>query len=490
MAMIDYKIVKQRVQEGGLLVDIRSYHEYMVDIIPGAIHVSEFLINNDKYIQHKSIMIYCENANRTGKAHSFFVDLFDDANCLLGGIKEWRNNGQKTIVPPKLAHFDFDRILFFNYAATTPVFSECVKEMQKYMEIGTDFANPASAHYPGRVAKNKINESEQVILKFINATNGNIVWTSGATESNNLAIKGYFESSQKAKKHIITTSIEHKAILDVCNYLSIKDDNISVSYLDVDNHGRIDIKQLKELITDDTIMISVMAVNNEIGTANPIKEVGKIAKDNNIAFHVDAAQGIGKVHIDVDEMNIDLLSMSAHKCYGPKGIGGLYVKNGIELAEQIHGGRHQNGMRSGTLSTQQIAAFAKAIEILKDKTDMQQISSYRDTVLKSLSEIDNVTINTPLDQSYVGILNVTIENVPGDILFTLMPDFALSMSSACTSAADKPSHVLTQIGLTPIQAACTLRISFGCFSNQEDVDKLAKSLNTNIKLLKKINSLK
>ena len=488
MGMINHESLRSRINNGDLVVDIRSYHDYMIDIVPGAIHISELLINFDKYKNHTTVVIYCEMANKTGKTHSFFVELFDKACCLEGGISAWRKNGYETVTPPKLKYFDFDKILFFNYAATTPVFSEVVDEMRKYMEIDTDFANPASTHFPGRIAKQKITDSEKVISEFINAKDGDIIWTSGATESNNLAIKGFFEASTKNKKHIITTSIEHKAVLDVCNYLSQKNEDVSVSYLDVDNHGRIDIEQLKQLITDDTVMVSVMAVNNEVGTANPLKEIGQITKNNDIVFHVDAAQGIGKVAIDVEDMNVDLLSMSAHKCYGPKGIGALYVRNGVKLAEQIHGGRHQNGMRSGTLSTQQIAAFAKAIELLEKKTDLGKIRSYRETVVKSLANIDGVTINTPLEQSYVGILSVTVEGVKGDILFTLMPEFALSMSSACTATADKPSHVLTALGLNAKQAACTLRISFGCFTTEDGVKKLVNSLVSNISLMKNIQN--
>lgn len=486
MAMINHEYLKKALKEELLVIDIRSYQEYLIDIIPSAIHISEFLINYDKYKNHDEVIIYCETANRSGKTHSYFVELFDEANCLAGGISSWRAAGNETIKPAELKYFDFEKVLFFNYAATTPVFSEVVDEMRKYMEIETDFANPASTHYPGRVAKQKIADSEKVISDFINAKDGDIIWTSGATESNNLAIKGLFETSTKEKKHIITTAIEHKAVLDVCKYLSHKDENISVSYLDVDSHGKIDIEQLKQLINKDTIMVSVMAVNNEVGVANPLKEIGEIIKHKDIVFHVDGAQGIGKVAIDVEEMNIDLLSMSAHKCYGPKGIGALYVRKGVDLAEQIHGGRHQNGMRSGTLSTQQIAAFAKAVELLDQKTDLAKIKSYRDSLVESLNNIDNMTINTPLEQSYVGILSVTIEGVAGDILFTLMPEFALSMSSACTSTADKPSHVLTALGLDAKQAASTLRISFGCFTTEGDVQKLIKSLVKNIELLRKI----
>lgn len=489
MAMISHETLKKALKEGELVVDIRSYLEYLIDMIPGAIHISEFLNNYAKYKNHHQVIIYCETANRTGKAHSYFVDLFDEANCLVGGISSWRKAGNKTIKPSKLEYFDFDKVLFFNYAATTPVFSEVVDEMRKYMEIGSDFANPASTHFPGRVAKQKIVDSEKVISNFINAKDGDIIWTSGATESNNLAIKGLVEASGRTKNHIITTSIEHKAVLDVCKYLSGKDENISVSYLDVDNHGRINIEQLKQLITNDTVMVSVMAVNNEVGTANPLQEIGQITKEHNIVFHVDAAQGIGKVEVDVEKMNIDLLSMSAHKCYGPKGIGALYVREGVELAEQIHGGGHQNAMRSGTLSTQQIAAFAKAVELLEQKTDLEKIESYRKNVIKSLSNLDNVIINTSLEASYVGILSVTIEGVAGDILFTLMPEFALSMSSACTAAADKPSHVLTALGLDAKQASSTLRISFGCFTSDEDVQKLVKSLISNIKLLRSIHKV-
>ncbi|AXA33457.1 aminotransferase class V-fold PLP-dependent enzyme [Francisella adeliensis] len=487
MAMISHESLKKTLKNSGLVVDIRSYHEYLIDMIPGAIHISELLINFDKYKHHNSVIIYCETANRSGKTHSYFVELFDEANCLSGGMSSWREAGNETIVPKELKYFDIDKIMFFNYAATTPVFSEVVDEMRKYMEIETDFANPASTHYPGRVAKQKITDSEKVISDFINAKNGNIIWTSGATESNNLAIKGLIEASDRTKKHIITTSIEHKAVLDVCKYLSAKNENISVSYLDVDNHGRINLEQLKSFITEDTILVSVMAVNNEVGVANPIEQIGNITKEHNIVFHVDAAQGIGKVDIDVEKMNIDLVSMSAHKCYGPKGIGALYVREGVELAEQIHGGGHQNAMRSGTLSTQQIAAFAKAVELLEQKTDLAKIENYRETVVKSLSKLDNVIINTPLDESYVGILSVTVEDVAGDILFTLMPEFALSMSSACTAAADKPSHVLTALGLDAKQAASTLRISFGCFTSDEDVQKLVKSLVSNIKLLRSIH---
>ena len=472
----------QVLDKGYLIIDTRSYHEYLTGIIKNSVHVSQVLRNIKDYANSEKVIIYCGTSGRTRNMYSFFEKLFANVYLLDTGIKGWKEKGYEIVIPSKLEHYPSEKITFFNYAATTPVFPEVVEVMKKYMDFSGNFSNPACSHVLGGSASNEIVKAGKKLAKYINATPDSIVWTSGATESDNLAIKGFIEANQNAKKHVITTSIEHKAVIDVCEYL--KDlGQIEVSYLSVNEHGQIDLKELENLIREETILISVMAVNNELGTVNPIKEVGAIAKKNNIAFHVDGAQGLGKIDIDVEDMNIDMLAISAHKCYGPKGIGALYIRNGIKIAEQIHGGGHQNRMRSGTLATQQIVGFAAAVEQMFNQ-DKNYIKNLRKTFLAGIKEIKGLNINTPLDSSYAGILSVTVEGVNGDLLMSLMSEVAISMSSACSSSSAKPSYVLAQIGLSNEQAKSTLRISFGYSTTEQDVLNLVNILKERINLVR------
>ena len=379
---------------------------------------------------------------------------------------------------------------YFDYAATTPTAPEAIMVMQNCLGIEGIFANPASTtHKAGLSAREVVGDSRATIAQQINAQSKEIIFTSGATESNNLAIKGYLSRNKRKGNHIITTAIEHKSVLDVCRYL----DNaqlVKVTYLSVNAYGQISLTDLKKAIREDTVLISIMAVNNELGALNPIAEIGEIAKKHRIAFHVDAAQAMGKIPIDVEQMNISLLSMSAHKCYGPKGIGALYVSRKVRIDPQIHGGSHEMGMRSGTLATHQISGFSTALEMMNAWHDVDRLAYMREYLLAQLQQnLSGVQVNTPMDESYEGILSVSFAGVDGESLLAMLPDFALSMGSACNSASVEPSHVLAAIGLSPSLAHGTVRISFGRYTVLGDVKALSVALIEKVILLRALSPL-
>lgn len=379
---------------------------------------------------------------------------------------------------------------YFDYAATTPVAAEAIEVMKSCLGIEGMYANPASStHKMGLQARQIIEQARATIANTIHAQAKEIVFTSGATESNNLAIKGYLERNHRKGNHIITTAIEHKSVLDVCKYL--ENAHIAkVTYLKVNQHGCISLADLRKAIREDTVLISVMAVNNELGTLNPLTEIGEIAKKHNIAFHVDAAQALGKIAIDVEKMNIAMLSMSAHKCYGPKGVGALYVNRKVRINEQIHGGKHEKGMRSGTLATHQIAGFAAALEMMDAWHDPERLAYMREYFIATLcAKLSDLIINTPLDHSYEGIVNLSIVGIDGESLLALMSEHALSMGSACNSASVEPSHVLTAIGLTPLLAHATVRVSFGRYTTLDDVKILSSKMIEKVRLLRQLSPL-
>lgn len=362
--------------------------------------------------------------------------------------------------------------IYLDYAATTPVANEVINEMLKFLSFESAFGNPASnTHDYGWQAKEAVDIARVQVAKLINADLREIVFTSGATESDNLAIKGVADAYSSRGKHIVTTMIEHKAVLDTCAYLETR--GYEVTYLQPCEKGQIFLGKIKNALRIDTILVSIMAVNNELGTMYPLTEIGRLCQEQKILFHVDAAQGVGKIVINVKTMHIDLLSISGHKLYGPKGSGALYVrrKPKLKLTPLMHGGGHENGFRSGTLATHQIVGLGKACEIMSavQTVSTLHVKMLRDLFLKDLSVLPALIINTPLDNSYPGIVSVTFKGVDGESMIAMLYQLAVSMGSACTSSSVEPSYVLSAIGLKQQEAHATLRFSFGRYTTKEDL---------------------
>ncbi|WP_440683151.1 IscS subfamily cysteine desulfurase [Cysteiniphilum halobium] len=363
--------------------------------------------------------------------------------------------------------------IYLDYASTTPVADEVVAQMLKYLSFDNAFGNPASnTHDYGWQAKEAVDNARLQVAKLINAEAREIIFTSGATESDNLAIKGVADAYLNRGKHIVTSMIEHKAVMDTCAYLETK--GYVVTYLKPDAKGQISFEQIKDALRSDTILVSIMAVNNELGTIYPLTEIGELCHERKILFHVDAAQGVGKVLIDVKAMHIDLLSISGHKIYGPKGVGVLYVrrKPKVKLTPAIHGGGHEQGFRSGTLATHQIVGLGSACELmyLKQNELNEHVRKLRNQFLQGINVLPKLIINTPLDNSYAGIVNITFKGVDGESLVAMLYQLAVSMGSACNSASVEPSFVLSAIGLTQQEAHASLRFSFGRYTTKEDID--------------------
>ena len=432
---------------------------------------------------------------------------------------------------------------YLDYAATTPL-SEAVKStLVETISNQNDFFNSGSSTYEqAEIVSHKIELARKDIAETMDVFPREIIFTSGATESNNLAIKGLAFAYKQKGNHIITSKAEHKAVLDVCKHLEVE--GFEVSYLDVDNFGKISTKELKRAITDKTILISLMAVNNELGTVNDLYEIGQLAKKNKIIFHVDAAQAYGKIDLDIKGMGIDLLSMSGHKIYAPKGVGFLFVRSKsprVKLHKQIHGGIQESNLRAGTLANYQIFALVTACKEMfaKKEQNYQHVLAMRDLFLSELysSEIlkqvqndgkkgsrqdfddDRIVpckvlpflatqptpwipnqvwdrlegecqLNTDLKNSYPGILSITFKGVKGEVLLAMLDGVCLSMGSACNSQAVEPSHVLGAIGLSADEADSTIRISFGLMTTKQEVLIVTKLLKEKIGLLRAISPSK
>lgn len=368
------------------------------------------------------------------------------------------------------------RKIYLDYAATTPLAREVFSEMEKY--FFEKFGNASSIHRYGQIAKAALEESRKKISGFIGASPGEIVFVSGGTEADNFAIKGIaLKSIKQGKNHIITSRIEHHAVLDCCKYL--EKNGFDVTYVDADPSGKINAELIESAIKPETCLISIMLVNNELGTINPVREIGSIAKSNKIVFHTDAVQAFGKIPINVDELNIDLLSLSAHKIYGPKGIGVLYIRNGVELESIIHGGGQERGRRAGTENVALAVAFAKAAELTNK--DMQHeynrlLKLKMDFKNKLLEKFPFILINSPDLDCVPNILNISFDSskikIDGEMLLMNLDieGIALSGGSACTSGSLKPSHVISGIGRDPETAKATLRFSFGRDTEEECLD--------------------
>ena len=363
--------------------------------------------------------------------------------------------------------------IYLDYSATTPVDERVAKAMGECLTLQGNFGNPASRSHPfGWKAEEAVEEARRNVAELIGAVSKEIVWTSGATESDNLAIKGAAVFNQKKGKHIITMKTEHKAVLDTCRQL--ERDGFEVSYMDPLENGLLDLEAFKKEIREDTTVVSIMHVNNEIGVIQDIAAIGAITREKGIIFHVDAAQSPGKVAIDVDEMNVDLMSLCAHKVYGPKGIGALYVrrKPRVRLEAQIHGGGHERGMRSGTLPTHQIVGMGESFRIAREEmtSENERMRVLRDRLWDGVKDMEEIYLNGDLEQRIPGNLNISFNFVEGESLIMSLKDIAVSSGSACTSASLEPSYVLRAIGRNDELAHSSIRFTMGRFSTEEEVD--------------------
>ncbi|MCP2041061.1 cysteine desulfurase [Neisseria sp. HSC-16F19] len=380
--------------------------------------------------------------------------------------------------------------IYLDYAATTPVDPRVAEKMIPYLtEI---FGNPASnSHSFGWTAEEAVEEARQNIAALINADSKEIVFTSGATESNNLAIKGAAQFYKTRGKHLITVRTEHKAVLDTMRELERQ--GFEVTYLGVQENGLIDLEELKAAIRDDTILVSVMWVNNEIGVIQDIPAIGAICRERKIIFHVDAAQACGKTPVDVEAAQVDLLSISGHKIYGPKGIGALYVrrKPRVRLEAQMHGGGHERGFRSGTLPTHQIVGLGEACRIAREELqqDMTHALKLREIFLKGIEGIEEVYINGDLEHRVATNLNVSFNFVEGESLIMAVKELAVSSGSACTSASLEPSYVLRALGRNDELAHSSLRITFGRMTTEEEVRFAAELIKSKIGKLRELSPL-
>ncbi len=377
--------------------------------------------------------------------------------------------------------------IYLDYAATTPVDPRVADKMMHCLTMDGLFANPASrSHIYGWQAEEAVEDARNQVAELIKADPREIVWTSGATEANNLAIKGVAAGYKDKGRHIISSAIEHKAVLDSCQWLETQ--GFELTYLQPNAQGLISPEQVEEAIRPDTILISLMHVNNELGVINPIQAIGEVARQHQVLFHVDAAQSVGKLDLDMGKMPVDLLSVSAHKMYGPKGIGALYVRRQpkILLEAQIHGGGHERGMRSGTLPTHQIVGFGEAAQIAIESMaeERQCIATLRQQLWQGISQLDGVVLNGDVDQRVAGILNVSFADVDGETLLMALKDLAVSTGSACASADLEPSYVLTALGVSREMAHSAIRFSIGRYTTAADIEIAIEKVRHAVEMLR------
>ena len=382
--------------------------------------------------------------------------------------------------------------IYFDYASTTPADPRVVKKMQECLSLDGNFGNPASrSHAFGWKAEEAAEEARSNVADLVNCDPREIVWTSGATESDNLAIKGAALFNKSKGNHIITSKVEHKAVLDSCRQLERQ--GFEVTYLDPGSNGIVNADMVKEAITEQTILVSIMHVNNEIGVINNIKEIGELTREKGIIYHVDAAQSTGKVAIDLSDLEVDLMSFSAHKTYGPKGIGAMYArrKPRIRLEAQIHGGGHERGMRSGTLATHQIVGMGEAFKIAKEDmtSDNLRIKHLRDKFWNGLKDMEEVYLNGDEYERAAGFLNVSFNFVEGESLIMALKDIAVSSGSACTSASLEPSYVLRAIGLKDELAHSSIRFGLGRFTTEAEVDYTVNLVRDSVEKLRLLSPL-
>ena len=382
--------------------------------------------------------------------------------------------------------------IYMDYASTTPVDPRVAKKISDHLTLDGNFGNPASrSHKFGWQAEEAVEEARSHVANLVNCDPREIVWTSGATEADNLAIKGIANFYQKNGKHIITSKIEHKAVLDPCRQL--ERDGFEVTYLEPNEGGLITAEAISSAIREDTILISIMHINNELGTINDLDSIGTLARKKGIFFHVDAAQSTGKVAIDLTALPVDLMSFSAHKTYGPKGIGALFVrrKPRVRIEAQIHGGGHERGMRSGTLATHQIVGMGEAFRIAKEEmnADTKRVEALHKRFFESVSNIEEVYVNGDPENKVSNILNISFAYVEGESLIMALKDIAVSSGSACTSASLEPSYVLRALGRKDELASISIRFSFGRFTTDQEVDYTVSLINHAVERLRELSPL-
>ncbi len=381
---------------------------------------------------------------------------------------------------------------YMDYSATTPVDARVASKMAECLTLESTFGNPASrSHTYGWQAEAAVDKARQQVADLVGADTREIVWTSGATESNNLALKGIAHFYEKRGKHIITLRTEHKAILDTCRQL--EREGFDVTYLDPMPNGLLDIEVFKNTIREDTILASFMHVNNEIGVIQDLHTIGDICRANKTFFHVDAAQSVGKIPINLTELPVELMSFSAHKIYGPKGMGALYVsrKPRVRLEAQMHGGGHERGMRSGTLATHQIVGIGEAFALAQEMMTEEEIRTrgLRDRLYAGFSDMEEVVVNGDMEQRIGSNLNISFNYVEGESLLMAISDIAVSSGSACTSASLEPSYVLRALGLSDELAHSSIRFSIGRYTTEEDVDKAILLVREKVEKLRDLSPL-
>lgn len=382
--------------------------------------------------------------------------------------------------------------IYLDYSATTPMDERVVAEMLKYMGPESSFGNPASrSHSFGWTAEAAVEQARKDVADLVGANPKEIVFTSGATESDNLAIKGVAHFNQKRGKHIVTCKTEHKAVLDSCRQL--EREGYEVTYLDPMQNGLIDLDVLKNALRDDTILVSIMHVNNEIGVIQDIEAIGNICRERKITFHVDAAQSAGKVAMNLEELPVDLMSFSAHKIYGPKGIGALYVqrKPRVRIEAQMHGGGHERGMRSGTLATHQIVGMGEAFKIAKAEmvAENARLLKLRNKLYDGVKDMEEVYVNGDIDHRIAGNINISFNYVEGESLLMALKDLAISSGSACTSASLEPSYVLRALGRNDELAHSSIRFTMGRYTTEEEIDRTIKYVRTAVEKLRELSPL-
>lgn len=375
--------------------------------------------------------------------------------------------------------------IYLDYMATTPVDPRIAKKMQDYLTIDGNFGNPASTHFYGLQARAAIENAREEVAHLINAEPKAIIWTSGATEAINLAIKGTANFYKRQGKHIVTSKTEHKAVLDTCKYLA--NNGFEVTYLSPEKNGLIDLKKIENALREDTILVSIMHANNEIGVIQNIAAIGEITRTKGILFHVDAAQSAGKIPIDVKNLKVDLMSLTAHKIYGPKGIGALYIRQNpkLHLEPLIHGGEQEYGIRSGTLATHQIVGMGEAFRIARFEMTIEnaRILALRKRFLDGIKILNNIVINGDMENRLAENLNISFMGIDSETLIAALKDLAISSGAACNAATIEPSHVLQALNLPPKITQSAIRFSFGRFTTEDEVDFAVEYI---LKIIKKI----
>ncbi|MBU2052889.1 MAG: cysteine desulfurase [Nanoarchaeota archaeon] len=378
--------------------------------------------------------------------------------------------------------------IYFDNAASTKTDEKVVEAMMPY--FGEKFGNASSVHVKGQEAKHAMENARKVIAKSIGARTHEIIFTSGGTESNNLTLKGLFWQNFPEKNHIITTKIEHDCILNTCKWLEKQ--GAKITYLDVDSEGFVDLEQLRNSITDKTIVVSVIHGNNEIGTIQDLEMIGKVCREKNVLFHTDACQSYTKTFLDVKTQNLDLVTLNSHKIHGPKGVGTLYIRDGINLTPLFHGGGHERKIRSGTENVSGIVGFAKAVEIA-DKRDVEKMAGMRDRLIEGILKIENTKLNGAQgDKRLCNNINVSFNNIEGEAVggYLEQKGFCTSTGSACASHSLETSHVLKSIGLTPVQGNSSIRVSISKFTTNEEVDYFLEVLPSIVNKLRRISPLR